>query len=215
MGDDFTNHQVFAGETNQLEFRKQLIVALKNCLPGNSFTEVSMDEAERIIAVGPTGRWICIYDSYGNGDDAHPLLFQQLSTQLSQFAPVVDIHMDDSAAVHFYLYNNGARCDQFGNAKSVGRRWKDKDEEQHFKGKPELWAGFVEDTTALKTAWEQKEATKILSDMAQILGWEHLLCSVGFTIDYDGVPVYYKEHLEDEHINLSAFDELYFRKTIF
>ena len=100
MGDDFTNHQVFAGDASLSSFRQRLVFELKKSLLRCGFTETSDEnETDRSIAIGPTGRWICIYDSYDNGDDADPLQFEQLSLQLSRFAPVVDIHMDDSTTL--------------------------------------------------------------------------------------------------------------------
>src|SRR4051794_19943088 len=111
MGDDFTSHQVFAGDADPIGFRTRVIARLRDLLTEDGYTEVNdSGAADRSIAVGPAaGRWVCLYDSYGNGDDARPEEFHRLSAHLSMLAPVVDILMDDSAAVHFYLYRDGQR----------------------------------------------------------------------------------------------------------
>lgn len=213
MGDDYSNHQMFAGGQDPDEFRQSFIRHLKECLSLSGFEERIAQEATRAIAVGPSEKWLCVYDSSGNGDDANPAQFTALSLQLSRFAPVVDIHMDDSCAVHFHLYENGQESDRFGNIKNVINRWDSEEERLSFRGKTDLWRRFLCDQDSEKTlrrTWDEECATTILSQTAQLLGWNETLCESGFTIDYDGIPVLYYDHFSNEFDAANAFNEWYF-----
>jgi hypothetical protein len=212
MGDDFTNHQAFVGSEEPEAFRTRLIARLRQHMAAGSYVEVEDPEAAaRGIAVGPvTGRWICIYDSAGNGDWPDPDVFEALALDLSHLTWVVDIHMDDSAAVYFYLYQNGRVVDRFANSKSVVERWETGQEAAAYRGRPELWTELLPhpgDEARLRAAWQSGRATQILPTTAAVLGWHPQLCEAGFTIDYDGIPIYYKEHWADDPVELSRFDE--------
>ena len=106
MGDDFTNHQAFT-EENLKQRPVQLLSHVQTYMAERGYVEVAEREAaDRSIALGPPGCWICIYDSAGNGDDANLKEFEDLALHLSRVVPVVDIHMSDSAALQMLLYRN-------------------------------------------------------------------------------------------------------------
>ena len=225
MGDDFSNHQIFAGQHPPDEFRNRLVAHLKTCLHDDGFVETFNPEAAtRTFAIGHAKKWICIYDSFGSGDTANPKEFVNLSKLLSQLAPVVDIHMDDSCAVHFRLYENGDEIDRYGNMRGVASHWESAAERLSFLGKTPLWLPFLDDQNdevLLRETWDNHNATAILKRTAQLIGWNETFCFGGFTVDYDGIPVFYREHFGEEFPTtygeflqvfpqLDFFDELYF-----
>jgi hypothetical protein len=239
MGDDFRSHQVFLGKRDRKEFQMCLQAEIKrslmlsgyieaenDCCYSNTAIDADCDDFElnallnvtdecRHIAIAETGNWFCVYDSSGSGEEADPQAFEDLSLQLSNLAPVVDVSMDDSAAVHFYLYRAGRKVDQFANRKCVWANWDNEEEEERHRGQPEQWVDLIASSTgaaALRLAWLGADAVEILAQTAQVLGWDQVLSTAGYTIDYDGVPVYYREHFEGDGLNLDLIKEFDFKK---
>ena len=207
MGDDFSNHQIFVGDVEPQAFRRDFMKHLHNALQHQGYDAVQNPEAaNRALAVGKTERWICLYDSAGSGDITDSTHFAPLSQALSKFASVVDIHMDDSCAVHFYLYENGEKMDRFGNSKSTWARWESDEERISFQRKPLLWQRFLQnarDEKLQRETWDDGEATTILDETARLFGWNEIYCKANLTIDYEGVPVFYREHFSDRQSPLS------------
>ena len=197
--------------------RVQLASQVYAYLTKSGYVEVSgRREATRSIAVGPEGRWICLYDSAGNGDDADPTAFESLALHLSQVAPVVDIHMSDSAALQMLFYRSGRQVDQVADSLGIGHAWGSYEQRGEYQGNPEEWADVLIDRRQapfLRHAWQENDSNRMLAETASILGWHPLLCAVGYTIDYDGVPVYYKDHLKGEPVDTSVFVEHHYRVT--
>jgi len=211
MGDDYANHQMFAGD-NAEQRRDQLLAEIQSFLAEQGYRAVKTDEsADRSLAIGPAGRWICVYDSYGNGYDSDISEFENLSRRLSSLAPIVDIHMSDNAAVRFNLYQNGRIIDQFANSPDVGREWESWEEELRFQGKPELWPAVLAPSHFnLRAAWQKTGADQIVAATASVLGWHPELCQAGYTIDYDGIPVYFREHFADDPTDIDGFAECHY-----
>lgn len=215
MGDDFSNHQVFAG-LEDAPSRADLIERLRQFMRQQGLVEVAQEEqAERSLVVGPAERWIFIGDSAGSTEWADPEAFGDLSRALSLLAPVVDIKMSDSAAVHFYLYRNGALVDKFGNAAFPFYRFATTEEAMAYRGVPEQWTDLLVDggsLDALRAAWVQDwNASTALFKTGNILGWNPTLQNLGYTFDYEGLPEKYDTVLQCRQIDLGPFIELHYR----
>jgi len=222
MGDDYTNrHLLLEGRTTT---RDDIVEVIRVSMRESGYMEDYTDAANRRIAIGPDGKWITLYDSAGNGEDWDQPAFERLSKNLSKLVPVVDTHMDDSATVHFTLWLSGSVVDRFDSGHAIGQPLA---EENRFSinripgsdappsGHPDLWALVLQDASlndTLKSAWNKTRANEILGDVADTLGWHPLYSAAGYTIDYDGVPVYFREHFEDDGLDVSGFTEMHFRR---
>jgi hypothetical protein len=175
------------------------------------------EEAERSLVVGPARRWLFTGDSAGSTERVDTEGFESLSRALSVLGPVVDVHMSDSAAVHFYLYRQDQQVDRFGNAAFPFYRFESEEEAAPYRGRPELWADLLlsPDTVgALRSAWVQEwRASKILAETARMLGWDPRLLWVGYTFDDEGIPMKYGEVLRYSGVELAAFDEYHFKRA--
>ncbi len=215
MGWDFANHQIFAG-SETLGLRPRVLDHLDGFMAERGYTVVnSWDNACRTLAIGPAQRWLCLYDSCGTGDDVDSEEFEALSVRLSELAPLVDIHMDDSTAVHFYLLRAGQVADRYGNIYSIFPQWPSKEVEDAHRGRPELWTDLLMDSMSeadLRRAWQGANTTEIMSRTAAVLGWDPKLCEAGYTVDYEGIPEYYRDHFTDApfEVDLSGFVEKYY-----
>jgi hypothetical protein len=214
MGDDFTNRQVLLA--GRQATRGDIVEAIRASMTANGFVEVLDDgDVDRRIAVGPEDRWLCVYDSVGNGDDWDRPAFTRLSEELSKTAPLVEVHMDDSAAVHLYLMADGQRIDQFANRDSVMSVWETPEEEIAHQGRPDIWAAILDRPafeSRLKIAWQSTGADVLLRDTADALGWNPYYAACGYSIDFDGVPVYFREYFADDEVDADGFTELHFRR---
>lgn len=174
------------------------------------------EEADRSLVVGPAGRWLFIGDSAGSTETADPEGFDGLSCALSHLGAIVDVHMSDSAAVHFCLYRQGQMIDKFGNAKFPFYRFENEEEAAPFRGKPELWADLLvspDRVDGLRSAWVQEwKACETLAETADLLGWDADLLGVGYTFDDEGLPTKYDEYFEDSEVQLDAFNEYHFKR---
>lgn len=209
MGNDFSNHQISTGN-NPDQVRSRILKELPAYMKASGYRACSKDEAYRSIVVGPAEKWITVLDSAGNGDDANIEAFVKLANHFSQYGPVVTVEMDDSAAFHLTLYEKEICIDRFANRKSVIEVWESEEEADIYRGQPEVWAralGQESHKASLAIVWSLTDANEILAETGRVLGWNADLCEVGYIIDYDGIPVVYSTHLNDEAIDLSAVSE--------
>jgi len=219
MGTDFSCHRCFAAAADARGRRQELIRHLTSSLRRAGYVPPSAPEGlqgfmERRLVIGPPGRWIWVGDSAAStGDWA---CFEQLSRDLSTLVPVVDIRMSDSAAVHFSLYEQGRRQDQFGNLAFPFDEFATAAEALALRGQPERWTQYLHDPTqtgALRAVWAQgllSSATEILERTAALLGWHPVLCSTGYTVHPDGLPVSYKAYVAGR-MDLAGFRAYHFR----
>jgi hypothetical protein len=117
MGHDFAHHHVFSHSTDLQTFHATLLQRLLYTLRTQGYepTEQSED-ADRILVVGPLGRWIWIYDSAASGDNPANQAVADLAQAVSTVGTVVDTFVYDSSLLHFFLYRHGKRADQFVTA---------------------------------------------------------------------------------------------------
>jgi hypothetical protein len=198
-----------------LRLRSAVIAELRRFFQWSGFEETTDEgRADRSIVIGPAGRWLFVGDSAGSTEWTDPEGFQSLSLALSERSPVVDTRMSDDAAIHFYLYRDGRRQDQFGNAAFPFYRFACEEEAASFRGKPELWADLLTDpgqVHALRAAWIQEwQAREILAATARLLGWDLHLLWVGYTYDDEGMPTKYDEFLWGSEVDLGEFEEYHF-----
>jgi hypothetical protein len=203
VGSDYHNFQVFAGQQNPAEVRRHIIAALGyrperqvdiGLIRRSIADPQSLPDIAAVVAVGPPGRWITVYDSWFGPED------ESLAEVLSRIAPTVVVSMDDGAAVHFYLYWNGERRDRFANRWSVTVHWKMEEQREKFRGRPALWSDLLvhsNDAARLRVAWEEDGfANEILDKAIVLFGWHPLLSTGGYTVDHDGIPEYYREYVQ-------------------
>jgi hypothetical protein len=218
MGADYSNHWVFVGNEDGITARTAAVAYLRQALQQAGHREVpSEQDAERSLVIGPAERWIFIGDSAGSTLWLDTEGFDTLGQALSIFAPVVDVKMSDSAAVHFYLYREGRLVDQFGNAAFPFYRFASEAEGAAYQGKPELWLDLLisaDTVNALRSAWVQEwKASEILSATGRLLGWNPGLLWVGYTYDSDGIPTKYDDFLRYS-MDCSTFSEYHFKKLV-
>jgi hypothetical protein len=217
MGDDFSQHQFYAGADDPDEMRRRLLLHLRRVLHHAGYDEVAAEaSADRSLVVGPAAHWVQIGDSAGSTESADPQAFAALAAALSTLGPVIDISMSDAAAVHFYLYRDGRRVDQFGNAAFPFYAFTDPDEAALYRGRPDLWADLLlrpDEVERLRGAWVQGwGASEILATTGELFGWDPQLSWCGYTFDADGVPEKWNHFLQGSGVDLGAFTELHFRR---
>src|SRR5437764_7641870 len=124
MGDDYSNRQIHVGDSEPASGRDRVKGHLRDVMLGLGYLESDKpaDDA-RVFAIGPPARWICLYDSFYAGDPDDEDRSETISLLLSTCAPIVEIDMDDTAAVHLRLYDSGSRLDQFANGYAVCQDW--------------------------------------------------------------------------------------------
>jgi len=205
MGDDYYNFHVYVGERDAPVTRARVLELLgysadcefvvpradRDKLPACS-EEIA--EEDQLAAVGPPGRWIVVYAL------AEQDMRADFASTLSQAGPTVCISMDDSAVLHLRLFRDGILVDRFGMRKSVLSEWSNEAERLRYVGQPTLWSDLLldgPDVTALAKAWYSNlGAWKKIGKVARLMGWNPDLCDLGYTIDYDGIPVYWRSHLQ-------------------
>jgi len=217
MGDDFRNRQCYVGDAEGGPLRERIRQTIRRTLLDAGYTEVSAEaDATRSLVVGPAARWIFVGDTAGSTESAEPDAFAALSAALSTVLPVADVHMSDSAALHLYLYKAGSLVDRYGNAAFPFDRFKTEEEAAGLRGRPELWAELLLDHTSvdrLRSAWVQDwGADSILGKTAALFGWDPELCSLGYTLDEEGLGVKYDEYLEIDDWSRAGFTELHFHE---
>ncbi len=218
MGADFSSRWFFAGDTDTVATRATVVECLRHALNHTGFQEVENEEsADRSLVVGPAGRWVFIGDSAGSTMTANVEAFEALSREFSTLGSVVEIHMSDSATVHFYLYKHGHCVDRFGNAAFPFYRFKTEQEAAPYRGRPELWSGLLlsaDTVAALQAVWVQDwRASEILAETGELMGWEPELLWVGYTFDDEGIPTKYDEFLYGSGVALDAFNEYHFKRS--
>jgi hypothetical protein len=119
MGQDFAHHHIFSDSTNLHTFHAALLQRLPYLLRTVGY-EISdhnehVHQTDRVLVVGPPGRWIWIYDSAASGDNPSNQTVAALAQAISTFGSVVDTFVYDSALLHFFLYRHGKCVDQFVN----------------------------------------------------------------------------------------------------
>lgn len=217
MGIDFSSHQCFAGDVQQEEIRRNIIVHLKRMFEAAGFRETNSEsESHRSFAIGPAQRWIHIGDTAGTTETADPDAFCHVSTELSHLVPVADIQMSDSAAVHLLLYKDGKLVDKFGNADFPFFKFKTPSEAADWFGMPQKWGDYLvlgASMQELRDAWVQDwNADGILAESSRLLGWHPDLVFVGYTQDDEGIPLKYDEYLAyiQADVDLKQMTELHF-----
>jgi hypothetical protein len=225
MGDDFSNRQCYVGDQPVDRIRLHIIETIVNELKSTGYSEVELEtEATRSLVIGPPARWIFIGDTTGSTEDSDPTAFTDLSLALSRVTPIIDVLMSDSSVVHLLLYNNGVLIDKYGNGTFPWNSFKTRVEAAQFKGNSELWAEYLVSpysTDDLREVWyqvvgnspgiwrEDRSATSILADTANILGWDPDLCFIGYTYDSEGIGIKYNKYTDLK--DRLGFTELYFR----
>jgi hypothetical protein len=217
IGDDFSQHQVYAAAGDPDEARRRLLLHLRRVLHQAGCDEVAAEaDADRSFVVGPAARWVQIGDSAGSTETADPQVFADLAAALSTLAPVIDVDMSDSAAVHFYLYRDARRVDQFGNAAFPFYAFTNPNDAAFYRGCPDLWADLLvrpDDVERLRDAWVQMwGASEILATTGDLFGWDPRLSWCGYTFDAEGVPEKWDRFLQGSGVDLGAFTELHFRR---
>ena len=236
MGDDYSTLQVYTGQTSLKTARQRLIHTIVAIMESQNFFQVPTKDQihNRVIAVGPAEErpWFAVYDSISFPDEESEfeLLhsfsdFKFLAQALSnQFGPAVTIEMDDSCALKLELYIGGKRADVYADSPTIGTiiqkgTWT---EAQHrlFGGHPEIWAKYlnlsIEKQNDLRRAWPIGKgdvyigSTQILSDTAEILGWNRYFCMTGYNIGAEGIPFSYRVPFPYWDLDPNDFDELYF-----
>jgi hypothetical protein len=216
VGADFSSHWFFAGAADPASARTALVERICQALHQAGFEQVAREEdAKRSLVVGPPGRWIFIGDSAGSTEWVDSESFDSLSHAISALGPIVDVKMSDSAAIHFYLYQQGQLVDNFGNAAFPFYRFATEEESALYRGKPERWTDLLISKTtvdALRSAWVQEwRASEILWETARLLGWDPELLWVGYTFDDEGIPMKYDEFLRYSRVEIDGFDEYHFK----
>lgn len=80
MGIDFASYQLFTGNSGAKEVHNHLLTHFPELVVKNGFQSVAQsEEADRIIVIGPPGRWIWIYDSYAGGNQSSQSLRKRIS----------------------------------------------------------------------------------------------------------------------------------------
>lgn len=224
MGNDFSNRQCYVDQNDPSQLHAQIRRAILTTLIDCGYTTVDTEQhATRSFVIGPAGRWIFIGDTAGSAKDADPDAFAALSVELSKVCPLVEVHMSDSAAVHLHLYNAGSLIDKYGNLAFPYFAFKTEEVAAEFKGKPKLWAEVLRSTDLkdkLLEIWVQdwgdsspmSDGDSILSDTAELLGWDPELCALGYTLDIEGLGVSYREVFERIGQSSDGFTELHFLK---
>jgi hypothetical protein len=223
MGRDFAHHQLFCDTTDVLAFHRDLLRQLPLILRDQGYRSATeREQTDRVLVVGPPGRWIWIYDSVATGDAPGNDEVEHLAKLFSTFSPVVDIFMYDSMQLHFFLYQDGQRCDQFVSAPAYYLAMLQRQEpstayqEQDFYGQPETWGLFLTqpmDSAALRKVWQQKGAEDILDKTADLVGWDSAICHGGYTINDDGYEFRYDEHPNCTKTSFATARTYYFVKT--
>jgi hypothetical protein len=218
MGADFSSRWFFAGGAEAAGARAAVVEQFRRALHAAGLREVAGEpEADRSLVVGPAGRWVFIGDSAGSTEWADPEAFKSLSLALSLAGAVVDVHMSDSAAVHFYLFREGRLADRFGNGEFPFYPFKTEEAAAPYRGKPELWVDLLvspDSAGALRSVWDQDgNASAILYETGRLFGWDPELLWVGYTFDDEGIPVKYDQVLRGSRVELRAFTEYHFKRS--
>lgn len=215
MGADFSSHWIRTAETKN---RDVVFDAIRVAMRADGLSEIAEEaHADRSFVVGPERTWTFIGDTTGSTESANATAFDSLSRALSDaVGPVVDIKMSDQAAVHFYLYRQGRLVDKFGNLAFPFYEFK-REEATEFRGRPELWADLLlspDSVDTLRSAWQGgQDANYLLMTTGELLGLDDGLLSIGYTYDDEGIAIKYDEILPESEIDLSAFQELHFRRA--
>jgi len=200
MGDDFTNHQVFANDDD----RPSLIQVIRSHFEQSGYAPSAESEFGRSVAVGPATDWIPILDSAGTEWEDNEA-FTDLSVELSRVWPVVDIATSDSAAISLALYSDGKLVDQFRNLDPPFYAFPSEEKALKYRGDTQTWIQLVANSLhagELRTAWPQglgSWADQILDQTAELLGWHPHLCQVK-----------YDEHYKSERHVLTGIEEFHF-----
>jgi hypothetical protein len=224
MGQDFAHHHVFSHSTHLQTVHATLLQRLLYTLRTQGYepTEQSED-ADRILVVGPPGRWIWIYDSAASGDNPANQAVADLAQAVSTVGTVVDTFVYDSSLLHFFLYRHGKRADQFVTAPDfyltmLRQREPETTYQAHdFAGQPAVWQELLlpaYTSTMLRTIWQQSAALMILEQTANLVGWNEIVCHGGYTIQDDGFVFGYNEYFREEEYNISHVHIYQFVKVV-
>jgi hypothetical protein len=223
MGADFSLHKIFIENNDPIIEVKKLKAAIQKIMMDNNLDSVlNEEESDRSFVVIPEGRWIHIGDSYGSDSDGEAG-FNSLSKMISKLYPVIDIHMSDGAAIHFYQYKNLALIDKYGNMNFPFFWFKNDEESKPYEGKIDLWKNFLIDNKEdkrLRNTWTQsivdstnetKNADQILTETAALFGWQEPLYSTGYSHDMEGIPLKYDEYFKYFDIHFDELEEMHFK----
>jgi hypothetical protein len=227
MGDDYSNLQVYISTGNDTIARNQVIGVAVEILQQVGYIEVDQaDKHDRVIVVCPPSRtlWLTLYDSaaYWTEDDLiHSVEEAENFGRLlsDRIGPIIQLEVSDSALVQLKLFAQGKLIDQYADSLSFSS-WKDDAEKQAWRGKEEVWASlFNLDLSAqekLRSTWDLRDDNwsmarmDILSQTAELIGWNWRFASTGYTWGMDGIPISYIHSLSIEDQN--AHTELYFQR---
>jgi hypothetical protein len=226
LGADFATHKIFIDKKETIIEMDKLKNIIKEIMLEEGLESANNEEeANRSFIIIPEGKWLHLGDSAGtmgyengNGDD-----FNKFSEKISKFYPVIDIHMSDSAAVHFYQYSEEKLIDKFGDKNFPFFAFENIDEAKPYEGVIDLWKKFLikpENNNELRNTWEQRisgidkeriDANKILDNTAKLFGWEEPLYCTGYSNDYEGIPEKYDKFLGYYDKNFDYLEEMHFK----
>ena len=206
MGDDWSNHQVFAGDTQPKVVHAHLLDAITTILLQQGYepcapVEITQDNVEnrahRVVAIGAAGRWISIYDSASIWYGEKPNLSSDLARVLSEDTEaVIGVSMSDSIVMYLNLFRDGVLADPYQTDKFMAP-WKNEAERLAHSGHSELWESLLPDGTGpaeLKRAWNEGRqpgmgrADAVFAAVSRVFGWDPALAGQAYMTAWDGVP---------------------------
>ena len=238
MGSDYSTLQLFTDKTPPAIARQRLIKAVVAQLSAEGFQPIAQktQHHNRVVVIGPAEDrpWLSIYDSCGSLDEdsEFKLLYNHrefvaLARNMSaQIGPVVRISVNDGCALKLMLFSDGEQVDQYADQPTIGEGmylggWSEKKQIAN-RGRPKVWGQYLQLSSAqmkqLRQIWPrfQKDPKvytgRILSNTAQLLGWNRHLARTGYAIGADGIPFHYSIPLSSAGLDLSGFTELYFHR---
>ena len=236
MGSDYSTLQLFTGKTPPAIARQALLKAVVAQLSAEGFQPIAQKTQfhNRVVVIGPAEDrpWLSIYDSCGSRDEdsEFELLYEYrefiaLAQNMSaQVGPVVRIDVDDGCALKFRLFADGKQVDQYADQPTIGEGmylggWSDEKRLAN-RSRPNVWGQHLklssDQTKQLRQIWprfqqDQRVYTgRILSNTAELLGWNKRFARTGYAIGADGIPVHYSVPLSYAGVDLAGFTELYF-----
>lgn len=196
MGDDFAALKLYRAEKAGVESW------LAKHLLESGFQPCGADEATRSVVIGPPGEWLHVGDSVGICPvQQEP--FNALASGLSKMADTVAVVMSDSCVFALELWRQGTMADRYASGEFPFFHFKDEEAAAPFRGQAQEW------TFAPQKELQEAFATRSLFTIANLLGWPLQTLMVGYTQDWDGMPVHWREIVREPH---EEFSELHFRR---
>ncbi len=197
MGDDFSAFKLHRAD------KLQVASWLEQHLRDGGYEACTPEEATRSLVLGPPGEWLHVGDTVGMCPVQHEP-FTALAAGLSHLADTVMVVMSDSCVFALELWRAGARVDQYASGEFPWFHFQDEEAAKPFRGHPELW------TFAPRNELTEAFAGRNYFTIGKLLGWPQATLMVGYTQDWDGMPVHWREIVSEPH---DDYTELHYRKT--